>query len=165
MGVGEDFYNLVLVLHILAVIIGFGGMFIAGFYGNEAGKRAGPEGLALAETTLAVTGRIPSIAVGAVPILGVLLILMSDDFWKFSEAWISLSFLLYIVLMGLATGVQVPTIRKMVAMRQGAQGAQSGGMQAMAKKAATVGTCPLTFRVISARVRPSRPGRLVASLP
>ena len=139
MGVGEDFYNLVLVLHILAVIIGFGGMFIAGFYGTEAGKRAGPEGLAIAETTLAVTGRIPTAGVVAAPILGILLIFMSDDAWKFSQAWISLSFLLYIVLMGLATGIQVPTIRRMVAMRQGAQGAQSGAMQAMAKKAATVG--------------------------
>jgi len=139
MGVDEDLYNLVLVLHILAVIIGFGGMFIAGFYGNEARDRPGPEGLAVAETTLKVTGRFPSIAVGAVPILGILLILMSDDTWKFSEAWISLSFLLYIVLMGLATGIQVPAIRKLVALRSGAQGAQSGEMQALGKKAATVG--------------------------
>ncbi|HJV09010.1 MAG TPA: DUF2269 family protein [Acidimicrobiales bacterium] len=138
MGVDGDLYQAVLVLHILAVIIGFGGMFIAGFYGNEAKNRPGAEGLAVAETTLAVTGRIPSVAVCAVPILGILLILMSDDLWKFSEAWVSLSFLIYIVLMGLATGVQVPTIRKMVAMRSGAGGAQSLEMQAMGKKVATV---------------------------
>src|SRR4051794_10509403 len=117
MGVDTDLYKLVLVLHILAVIIGFGGMFIAGFYGNEARKRPGREGLAVAETTLAVTGRIPTVAVCAVPILGILLVLLSDDLWKFSEAWVSLSFVLYIVLMGLATGMQVPAIRKIVALR------------------------------------------------
>ena len=139
MGIDGDLYKLVLVLHILAVIVGFGPMLIAGFYGNEARNRAGPEGLAVAETTLKVTGGVPTVAVCAVPILGILLILMSDDTWKFSEAWISLSFLIYIVLMGLATGIQVPTIRKMVALRQGAQGAQSGDMQALGKKAATVG--------------------------
>ncbi len=138
MGVDTDLYNLVLVLHILAVIIGFGGMFIAGFYGRESENRPGRDGLAVAETTLKVTGTIPTVAVVAVPILGILLILLSDDTWKFSEAWISLSFLLYIVLMGLATGVQVPAIRKMVAMRSGAEGAQSLEMQALGKKAATV---------------------------
>ena len=139
MGVDTDLYNLVLVLHILAVIIGFGGMFIAGFYGNEAARRPGREGLAVAETTLKVTGTIPTVAVSAVPILGILLVLMSDDFWKFSEAWISLSFLLYIVLIGLATGIQVPAIRKMVALRSGTEGAQSMEMQALGKKAAAVG--------------------------
>lgn len=138
MGVDTDLYNLVLVLHLLAVIIGFGGMFIAPFYGNEARNRPGREGLAVAESTLKVTGAIPTVAVCAVPILGILLILMSDDTWKFSEAWISLSFLLYIVLMGLATGIQVPAIRKMVAMRSGAEGAQSLEMQGLGKKAATL---------------------------
>ena len=122
MGVDTNLYNAVLVLHILAAIIGFGGMFIAGFYGNEAGKRPGTEGLAIAETTLKVSGQMPTVAVCAVPILGILLILLSDDTWKFSEAWISMSFVLYIVLMGLATGIQVPTIRKMVALRAGGTG-------------------------------------------
>jgi len=158
MGVDEDLYNLVLVLHILAVIIGFGGMFIAGFYGNEAGKRPGPEGLVIAETTLLVTGRIPTVGVVATPILGVLLILLSDDTWKFSEAWISLSFLLYIVLMGLATGIQVPTIRKMVAMRQGAGGAQSGQMQALAKKAATIGAIVNVLWVVILVLMVFKPG-------
>ena len=139
MGVDTDLYNLVLVLHLLAVIIGFGGMFIAPFYGNEARSRPGPEGLAVAETTLKVTGTIPTVAVCAVPILGILLILMSDDTWKFSEAWISLSLLLYIVLMGLATGIQVPTVRRIVALRRGTEGAPSTEMQALGKKAATVG--------------------------
>ena len=139
MGVDGDLYQLVLVLHILAAIIGFGGMFIAGFYGNESRKLPGREGLAVAETTLTVTGRIPTVGVCAVPILGILLILLSDDGWKFSEAWVSLSFSLYIVLMGLATGLQVPTIRKMVALRAAADGGSPAELQAMGKKVATVG--------------------------
>lgn len=138
MGYDGDLYNVVLVLHILASIIGFGGMFIAGFYGNEARSLPGREGLAIAQTTLKVTGQIPTMAVVAVPILGILLILMSEDAIKFSAMWVSLSFLLYFVLMGLATGIQVPTIRKMVAMRAGADGASSMQVQAMGKKVATV---------------------------
>ena len=139
MGIDSGIYKLVLVLHILTAIIGFGGMFIAGFYGAEARNRPGREGLAVAETTLKVTDRIPTVAVYLVPILGILLILLSDDTWKFSEAWISLSLLLYIVLVALAVTVQVPAIRKMVAVRQGADGAQPLQMQAEEKKVATVG--------------------------
>ena len=41
--------------------------------------------------------------------------------------------------MGLATGVQVPTVRKIVAMRTGTEGTPSTEMQALGKKAATVG--------------------------
>jgi len=138
-GVDSGLYELVLVLHILSVIIGFGGMFIAGFYGDAARKRPGAEGLAVAETTLSVTGKIPTVAVCAAPILGILLILLSDDTWKFSEAWISLSFVLYIVLMGLATAVQVPGIRKIVALRAAANGGMTPEMEAEGKKVATVG--------------------------
>jgi uncharacterized membrane protein len=158
MGVDGDLYRLVLVLHILSSIIGFGGMFIAGFYGNEAGRLPGRECLAVANTTLKISGRIPTVAVCAVPILGILLILMSDDFWKFSEAWISLSFLLYFVLMGLATGLQVPTIRKMVALRAGAEGAQSFEMQAMAKKVAAVSAVVNVLWVIILFLMVFKPG-------
>ncbi len=100
MGVDGDLYNLVLVLHILAVIIGFGGMFIAGFYGNESRRLPADEGLVVAQATMKVSGQVPTVAVFAVPILGILLVLMSDDVWQFSQAWISLSFLLYIAAVG-----------------------------------------------------------------
>jgi uncharacterized membrane protein len=159
MGVDGDLYNVVLVLHILAAIIGFGGMFIAGFYGNEAGTMPGREGLAVAQTTLKVTGQIPTVAVCAVPILGILLILMSEDAIKFSAMWVSLSFLLYIVLMGLATGIQVPTIRKMVAMRAGAEGATSIQMQAMGKKVATISAVVNVLWVVILILMVFKPGQ------
>lgn len=159
MGVGGDLYNVVLVLHILASIIGFGGMFIAGFYGNEARGLPGREGMAVAQTTLKVTGQIPTVAVVAVPILGILLILMSEDAIKFSAMWVSLSFLLYFVLMGLATGIQVPTIRKMVALRAGAEGAQSAEVQAMGKKAATVGAIVNVLWVLILILMVFKPGQ------
>ena len=158
MGYRGDLYNVVLVLHILASIIGFGGMFIAGFYGNEARGLPGREGLILAQTTLKVTGQIPTVAVVAVPILGILLILMSEDTIKFSALWVSLSFLLYFVLMGLATGLQVPTIRKMVAIRAGAEGAQSAEVQAMGKKAATVGAIVNVLWVVILVLMVFKPG-------
>jgi uncharacterized membrane protein len=159
MGRDGDLYKAVLVLHIVAAIVGFGGMFIAGFYGNEARDLPGREGLAVANTTLKVTGRIPTVAVCAVPILGILLVMLSDDSIKFSAMWVSLSFLLYIVLMGLATGIQVPTIRKMVAMRAGADGAQSMEMQAMGRKVATVSAIVNVLWVVTLILMVFKPGQ------
>jgi len=158
MGVDGDLYKLVQVLHILASIIGFGGMFIAGFYGNEARNQPGREGLALAETTLKVTGRIPTMAVYTVPILGILLILMSDDTWKFSEAWISLSLLLYIVLVALAVTVQVPNIRKMILLRSGAEGVKATEMEARGRTAAIVGAIVNVLWVVILFLMVFKPG-------
>jgi uncharacterized membrane protein len=158
MGVDTNLYNLVLVLHILAVVIGFGGMFISGFYGNEARNRPGREGLAVAETTLKVTSLAPTMAVYSVPILGILLILLSDDTWKFSEAWISVSFLLYIVLLVIAITQQVPAIRKMIALRSGAEGAQPLEMQALGRKAAMYGTIVNVLWVVVLILMVFKPG-------
>ncbi|MDQ4068812.1 MAG: DUF2269 family protein [Actinomycetota bacterium] len=139
MGVGGNLYDLVLVLHILAVIIGFGGMFVAGLYGAQGARMPGREGLVVAETTMKVTSLAPTMAVYTVPVLGILLILLSDDAWQFSDAWISLSFLLYAALLVLAITVQVPNIRRMIALRRGDEGVQATEMERRARTAAVVG--------------------------
>jgi uncharacterized membrane protein len=139
MGVDSDLYQFVLVLHIAAAIIGFGGMFIAGFYGMESGKRPGREGLAIAETTMKVTSLVPTMAVYSVPVLGILLILLSDDVIQFSDTWISLSFLLYIAAIVVAVGFHVPNLKKMLELRSGEQGVQATEVAARAKKAGVLG--------------------------
>jgi uncharacterized membrane protein len=116
------------VLHLVAVIIGFGGVFLAGMLGVEAKKRGGTDALAISRSTLAVTERVALMAIYAVPILGILLILTSDDAWKFSQAWISVSFLLYIVALGISHGVHQPNIKRMnVLMGELTSGAAAGG--------------------------------------
>jgi uncharacterized membrane protein len=139
MGVDSNLYQLVLVLHILAVIIGFGGMFIAGFYGTESNKRSGREGLAVAETTMKVTSLAPTMAVYTVPVLGILLILLSDDAWKFSDMWVSLSFLLYIALIVVTVGWYMPNARKLLSLRSGGEGVKTTEMEARTKRAAMFG--------------------------
>ena len=139
MGVDSDLYQFVLVLHIAATIIGFGGTFIAGFYGMESGKRRGPEGLAIAETTMKVTKLAPTMAIYSVPILGILLILLSDDLWQFSDAWVSLSFLLYIAALVISLGFHIPNLNRMLELRRGAEGVQATEVAARAKKAGMLG--------------------------
>ena len=141
MGVPDTvLYNLVLVLHIAAAIIGFGGTFVSSFYGLEAKRRPGPEGAIIAATTATVTEKVPTMAVYSVPVLGILLILLSDDTWKFSQAWISLSFLLYIAIVVLTLVVYVPNQRHLVATRNRmGEGGPNSGLAAAERKAGTVG--------------------------
>ena len=53
-----------------------------------------------------------------------LLVVLSDDEFKFSQAWISISLLLYIIALGIAHGVMIPSGRKMFAV-----GARMGSAQ------------------------------------
>ena len=51
----SDIYKIVLVLHILAAIIGFGAVFLNGIYANEMKRRKGPEALAIYEANWKVS--------------------------------------------------------------------------------------------------------------
>jgi uncharacterized membrane protein len=113
LGVDSGIYRALLVLHILAAIVGFGGVMLNGLYGNEAKKRRGPEGLAITEATMFVTYRVAEIAVYLVFVFGVLLVVASDDTWSFGELWLSLSMGLYVIALGLSHGLVQPTVKRM----------------------------------------------------
>ncbi len=95
-------YELLLVLHLVTVIGGFGSIALDGVYRGRTASGPGPSGPVSGE-------QVPSGEEGpslsewliyAVPITGLLLVLVSEDRWQFSQAWISLSFLLYIAAVG-----------------------------------------------------------------
>jgi uncharacterized membrane protein len=113
--VGDTPYKLVLLLHILTAIVGFGAVFLNGLYWRAAERRKGVEGLAIAEINYDVS-QMAGYFIYAVPVLGILLVLMSDKFYEFSQAWISLSFVLYIVMLGLMHGVLRPNVKKIQAL-------------------------------------------------
>jgi uncharacterized membrane protein len=113
---GDTPYRVVLLLHIFTAIVGFGSVFLNAFYGRAAERRKGAEGLAIAEANYDVS-RLAEYFIYAVPVLGILLVLMSDELgekvFEFSEAWISISFVLYIIGIGLSHGVLRPNVKKM----------------------------------------------------
>jgi uncharacterized membrane protein len=105
-------YKVVLLLHILSAIIGFGAVYLNALYGRAAQRRQGAVGLAIAETNFEVS-EIATYFIYAVQVFGILLVLMSDDVIEFSQGWISASFVLYIILIGLEHGVMRPNVRQM----------------------------------------------------
>jgi hypothetical protein len=102
-------------LHILSIIIGFGGVMLNGIYGAEAKKRKGPTGAAIGEANLTVT-KIAEKVIITVPIWGILLVILSDGVWEFSQLWVGVAIVLFIAVMGFATGVQLKNQKRMVAL-------------------------------------------------
>lgn len=114
---GNDAYKVVLTLHILCAIIGFGAVFLNALYGQQAKARKGPEGLAISEANMFVS-KIGEIFIVAVLLLGLGLVFMSDDVWSFEQTWIWLAIVIYVCAMGLSQGVMRPRVERMVALQR-----------------------------------------------
>ena len=122
MGIDSGVYKLLFVAHLVSVIVGFGSLFFGSLYGAQARARRGQEGLAIVDAHHGVAHWAEGFLY-AVPVFGILLVLASDDLWEFSDAWISLSFLLYFVIIGVLHGAHVPSMRRMNELMAGAAGA------------------------------------------
>ncbi len=102
-GIGS-FYNVLLVLHILSVVVGFGVLFLAPLVDARVREEAGPVGLGIART-MASVAKIGEYLIYAAVVLGILLVVASDDRISMGDAWVSVSFLLYIVAVGVYHGM------------------------------------------------------------
>jgi uncharacterized membrane protein len=111
-------YKLLLVLHIFCAIVGFGAVYLNALYGRQVQKRQGREGLAIFEANFRVS-EIAQYFIYGVFVFGFLLVLQSDDAWKFSQTWIWLAMALYVVGLGVSHGVLLPAVKRMgVLMRE-----------------------------------------------
>lgn len=114
---GSDAYKIVLTLHILCAIVGFGAVFLNGLYGQQAKSRKGAEGLAISEANLLVS-KVGEYFIYAVFLLGVALVLIGDDVWGFGDAWIWLSMLLFLVALGISHGLMQPRVNRLVDLQR-----------------------------------------------
>ena len=107
MGINSGIYKLVLVLHILTAIVGFGAVLLNGIYGQQARSRKGTEGLAISQANFLVS-KIGMFFIYAVFVFGILLVVLSDKVWSFSDSWIVAAIVLYVLGIGLAHGAAFP---------------------------------------------------------
>lgn len=110
-------YKLVLVLHILAAIIGFGAVMLNALYAAQARGRRGAEGLAISQANFLVSS-VAQYFIYAVFVLGILLVLLSDDAWGFDQFWIWGSMGLYVIGLSLSHGVLQPNVRRLIALQE-----------------------------------------------
>jgi uncharacterized membrane protein len=121
-------YDLLLFLHILAVVVGFGSVMLNGVYAAKAKRAGGREGVAIAETNTFVSDKVAEPFIYAVFVLGILLVLVGDEVWEWDQAWINISMVLYIIGIGLSHALLRPTVKKLNALT--AQLAAAGPMPA-----------------------------------
>ena len=111
-GTNSGIYKFLLVLHILCAIIGFGAVYLNALYGQQIRKRRGSEGIAIYEANFFVTG-VGQYFIYAVFVLGILLVLTSDDAWKFDQTWVWLAMAFYLIALGVSHGILLPAVRRM----------------------------------------------------
>jgi hypothetical protein len=118
-------YKFFLVLHLLAVIAGIGSTVLNGLYGAKA-KAAGPNGGHIGRANLEVTVVAEKI-IYLIPIFGIILVAISPgDIWGFDQFWIWGSLVLYLVALGIAHGVMMPSSKRMLELG-GKMGSGQGG--------------------------------------
>jgi hypothetical protein len=127
-------YKLLLFLHILSAVVGIGNYMLAGLRASAAAK-AGPPAPGAVGNAEDAAGKVADIFIYLIFITAIPLIIVGDR--EFSEMWISLSFLLYIVAVGISHGVMKPAARKAREL-----GASGGGpeMPAIQQRLAIGGT-------------------------
>lgn len=128
MGVSSFAYKLVLLLHILAAIVGFGGVLLNGVYASRAKKRPPAEALAVVEANAWVSIKVAEIFIYLTAVFGLGLVGLSDKVWKFSQTWVWLALVIYVIALGLSHGLLMPRVKKLIAlMRSIAGGSPTGG--------------------------------------
>ena len=111
----DGFYDLFLLLHLTAAIVGFGGVLLNAIYGARArGANTPLEGAAIVEANFFVSTKVAEKAIYAVPLFGFGLIGLSDSVWSFSDTWVIAALVLYVIGLGIAHMVLVPTQRAMI---------------------------------------------------
>jgi len=154
--VGSGLYKTLLVLHILTAIVGLGAVMLNGLYAAQAAKRPGPGGRAVSEANFFVSS-VAEKFIYLIPIFGILLVLASDKQWKFSQTWIWLALLIYVVAIGISHAVLIPGHKKINAllaeMEQGPPPAggpppQAVEVQAIGKRMAAAGATLNVFVVV-----------------
>jgi len=111
----SDAYRVVKALHLVTVIAGFGALALTPVWVGRARAAGSAGGAAVAAAGLQVA-RLAEWLLYAAGILGVLAVLVSDDVWQFSQAWISAAFVLYVAAIGVFHGMKLPALRRIAAL-------------------------------------------------
>lgn len=143
MGINSFAYNLVLLLHIICVIVGFGGVILNGVYAARAQQLPPEQNLAVMEVNSFVSIKVAEVFIYLVPVFGLGLVGMSDDAFGFGQLWVWLSLVIYVLSLGVSHGALLPTVKKMLAVQRemvaasppaGGPPPQAAQLEAMGKK-------------------------------
>lgn len=106
-------FNVLLFLHILCAIVGFGSVALAGVHGMIAGRLKGPQGLAVSEAAYEVASKYSRWFIYAVFVFGFFIPFANGGPNDFQETWLWLSIALYVLALAISTFAHSPNLRRM----------------------------------------------------
>lgn len=104
--VRDDFYNVLLFVHIVAFLVAFAPAVLNPLFGNYL-KGEGDEDAIRSWAGFAAffTSRIALSALVVTLLTGVWMLIASDDVWEFSDVWVSLAFLVWLAIGGVVSAM------------------------------------------------------------
>lgn len=119
--IGDTGYDVMLLLHILAMIVAFAPSFVWPFVSVRLKKEGKPVGPTIAALAAGNSAKIhgPALAIGG--ILGFGLAGMSDEVFKVSQPWLTAAALLWFIALGVVFGMMAPAEKRIL---QGDEGAE-----------------------------------------
>lgn len=152
------FYDLVLTVHILAVVVAFGVVFAYPIIDSQF-RRSTPGNLAaLHRLHLLLGQRLITPAMTVVLVAGLYLAL---DRWRLDDPWIAATLAILIVIFGLSGAVLAPTDRRLAELAErdaAAGGGHSADYQREERKAAIFGSLALALVVVAIFLMTAKPG-------
>jgi small-conductance mechanosensitive channel len=118
-GINSFWYNAFLWLHIAAAIIGFGGVMLNGLYAQRAQQRPPAEALAVMEVNAWVSLRVAEVFIYLTALFGLGVLGLSDKVWKFSQTWIWLTIVIYVLALGVSHGLLMPRVKRLLELMRG----------------------------------------------
>ncbi len=113
MGINSIGYKFFFVLHILSVVIGFGAVFFNGRYVRMTKGASSVESKAILDASGFISYSRAIYFIYLVPVFGILLIVFSNSKWSFQQTWISATFVLWFLIIGLFHGAIRPNEKKL----------------------------------------------------
>jgi hypothetical protein len=110
-------YRILLLLHLIAVVVGFGSSFVWPALASRARKMEPAQAYAINSTGLAVSKGLTTYAIYAAGFFGLVLVLVGEP-WEFSQTWISIALTLFIVGVGISIFLHAPNLKAMNALQE-----------------------------------------------
>ncbi|PZS16669.1 MAG: hypothetical protein DLM54_10800 [Acidimicrobiales bacterium] len=120
-------YDLVLVAHVLSAVVAVGAVLATGAYASVAGRPGALGGQGAVRRYFRPGTNWLSRVLYAVPILGMVLVVLGHGTGSLGELWLWLSTLLWVLAAALAQGVLWPAERTLQALLEASEGAPGEG--------------------------------------
>lgn len=113
MGSDSFGYKLVLLLHLLFVVVGFGSSFVWPLVNRAAERVPGGSGYVVSTAARRASRLFTTVPIWLAGVLGFLLVALSDGVYGFDQTWITLASLLFFVAAIAATFLLAPANRQL----------------------------------------------------